>query len=104
QIYGTAENVTEQQAGIDWLVAKYGVEIRRQYVPRPAIPDWMRVQLDSMEDFIRRHAIQVTRKMPYNGDGWKWQLKHCPFNTSHAGTDACLYERADGAKHFRCSH
>ncbi len=101
---GTVENVTEQQAGLDWLVEKYGVEVKRAYVTRPAIPIWAKPVGFSMEDFIRRHGIAVTRRMAYNGDGWKWQVKYCPFNPAHTNTDACLYERGDGTKYFRCSH
>jgi hypothetical protein len=104
QMYGAVESVTDCQSGLNWLAEKYGVEVKRAYVPRPSTPAWAKPVGFGIEDFIRRHSIAVTRKLPYGGDGWKWQLRRCPFDPTHAGTDACLYERADGTKHFRCSH
>ena len=104
-MYGTAENVTDCQPGLDWLVEKYGVRTLEsqgiRLIPTLRIYTGPRRSLD---DMLGQMGIKAGRKIPFsNGDGYK-RFVTCPFNPSHSNTDAYVYERSTGAMGFHCSH
>jgi hypothetical protein len=61
-----------------------------------------RSQFD-MDAFLARHNVKTRPPVPYEG-GLKWVLEACPFNPDHRGTDAAVFQRADGSLGFRCLH
>lgn len=56
-----------------------------------------------MDDFIKKHDIQVTQRTSWNG-GTKWILDECPFDSSHKGKDASIIQTLDGKLCFNCFH
>ena len=57
----------------------------------------------SLQDFIDRHNIAVTDVARWNC-GTKYILAECPFDSSHKGKDASLFEFDDGRLGFHCFH
>ena len=55
----------------------------------------------SLAEWLKEHGIAHRDGKPYKG-GTKYQLD-CPFDSTHAAPDACVYESADGWA-FKCSH
>ena len=56
-----------------------------------------------LRDFLRRHGIGVKSEEAWSG-GTKFVLDHCPFDPSHKGKDAAIFEMASGALAFHCFH
>lgn len=55
-----------------------------------------------LEEWLNRYGLQY-RKSDYGG-GTKFILEHCPFDESHSGKDACIFQMANGAIGFHCFH
>ena len=55
----------------------------------------------SLAEWLKEHGIAHRDGKPYKG-GTKYQLD-CPFDSTHAAPDACVYENTDGWA-FKCSH
>lgn len=55
-----------------------------------------------LTDFLHRHGIGY-RETRVAG-GTKYILDHCPFNDSHKGKDAVIFQRDSGAIGFLCFH
>lgn len=56
-----------------------------------------------LRDFLRRHGVGVKAEEAWSG-GTKFVLEHCPFDPSHKGKDAAIFEMASGALAFHCFH
>lgn len=56
-----------------------------------------------LDSFIQKHGIEVT-KIERVAGGKKYILKHCPFNESHTGKDAVIFQRDTGEIAFHCFH
>ena len=56
-----------------------------------------------LDAFIEKHGIKITKIENVSG-GKKYILDHCPFNESHRGKDAVLFQRDTGEIAFHCFH
>ncbi|MDE2107195.1 MAG: hypothetical protein KGL39_58905 [Patescibacteria group bacterium] len=56
----------------------------------------------SLREFLDRHGIRYREPIAYDG-GYKFTLEECPFDSSHKGKDAAVFERPDGYG-FKCFH
>lgn len=56
-----------------------------------------------LDSFISKHNINVTSTQNY-GDGTKYILDACFFDSSHKGKDACLFKLSTGAIGYKCFH
>ena len=56
-----------------------------------------------LDAFIEKHGIKITKIENVSG-GKKYVLDHCPFNESHRGKDAVLFQRDSGEIAFHCFH
>ena len=56
-----------------------------------------------LDAFIENHGIKITKIENVSG-GKKYILDHCPFNESHRGKDAVLFQRDTGEIAFHCFH
>jgi hypothetical protein len=56
-----------------------------------------------VEGWIRRHQLDVREPVAWNG-GKKWIFRRCPFDGSHTGSSAAIFESADGRFGFKCVH
>lgn len=56
-----------------------------------------------LDAFIAKHNIQVTKIESVSG-GKKYILDHCPWNDSHRGKDAVIFQRDTGEIAFHCFH
>lgn len=57
----------------------------------------------NLDAFIEKHNIKVTKIESVSG-GKKYVLECCPFNHSHRGKDAVLFQRDTGEIAFHCFH
>lgn len=55
-----------------------------------------------LREFLDSHGIRYRAPVPHDG-GYKYTLEECPFDSSHQGKDAAVFERPDGFG-FRCFH
>ena len=55
-----------------------------------------------LDDWLNRYGLRY-QKADYGG-GTKFILEHCPFDESHSGKDACIFQMANGAIGFHCFH
>lgn len=55
-----------------------------------------------VEEFLHRHGIRYHPPVAFEG-GQKFVLEECPFDSSHKGKDAAVFERSDGPG-FHCFH
>lgn len=56
-----------------------------------------------LDTFIEKHSIKITKIESVSG-GKKYILDHCPWNESHRGKDAVLFQRDSGEIAFHCFH
>lgn len=56
-----------------------------------------------LDAFIEKHGIKITKIENVSG-GKKYILDHCPWNESHRGKDAVLFQRDSGEVAFHCFH
>lgn len=56
-----------------------------------------------LDAFIEKHNIKITKIENVSG-GKKYILDHCPWNESHRGKDAVLFQRDSGEIAFHCFH
>ena len=56
-----------------------------------------------LDAFIEKHGIKITKIENVSG-GKKYILDHCPWNESHRGKDAVLFQRDSGEIAFHCFH
>jgi archaellum biogenesis ATPase FlaH len=56
-----------------------------------------------LRDFIANNGIRVSREINY-GDGVKFLLEECPFDSSHTSPDSAIFLRNDGIIGFKCFH
>jgi len=56
-----------------------------------------------LDSFIGEHNIQVSAVDPWDG-GLRYILKHCLFDESHSGSEACIGRASDGAIFYKCQH
>lgn len=56
-----------------------------------------------LDSFISKHNINITSTQNY-GDGVKFILDACFFDSSHKGKDACLFKMSSGAIGYKCFH
>ena len=54
-------------------------------------------------DWLIKYNISVTERVPYKG-GVKFILSNCPFDESHTGKDAAVFQLANGVVGFKCLH
>lgn len=57
----------------------------------------------NLERFLSDHAVQVAKKVAIS-NGIKYQLVHCPFDTSHVNGDAAVFAYSNGRFGFHCFH
>ena len=57
----------------------------------------------NFERFLSEHAVQVAKKVAIS-NGIKYQLVHCPFDTSHVNGDAAVFAYSNGRFGFHCFH
>lgn len=57
----------------------------------------------NLDAFIEKHGIKITKVENVSG-GKKYILDHCPWNESHRGKDAVLFQRDTGEIAFHCFH
>lgn len=55
-----------------------------------------------LRQFLNSHGIRYRDPVPYDG-GSKYTLEECPFDSSHQGKDAAVFDRPDGLG-FKCFH
>lgn len=55
-----------------------------------------------LEEWLQRYNVRY-RKGSY-GDGTKFILDECPFDSNHKGKDACILQARSGAIGFHCFH
>lgn len=55
-----------------------------------------------IEDWMDTHGLRY-QKTSY-GTGTKYILSECPFDSNHAGKDACIFKMSNGAIGFHCFH
>ena len=55
-----------------------------------------------LEDWLYKYGLHYT-KVSY-GDGDKYVLDECPFDSSHKAPDACVFKMRNGALGFHCFH
>lgn len=55
-----------------------------------------------LEAWMQKHGLHY--KASTFGDGKKYILDHCPFDSSHNGKDAAILQRNNGAICFHCFH
>ena len=53
-----------------------------------------------LEEWLNRYGLRY-QKSDYGG-GTKFILEHCPFDESHTGKDACIFQMSNGAIGFHC--
>ena len=56
-----------------------------------------------LRNWLCEHQINVRESVPYKG-GTKFILSNCPFDESHTGKDAAVFQLASGAVGFKCLH
>lgn len=56
-----------------------------------------------LDEFLAKHNIEVT-KIENVAGGKKYILKHCVFDPSHDGRDACIFVSPSGAIGYHCFH
>jgi archaellum biogenesis ATPase FlaH len=56
-----------------------------------------------LDNFIVKHNIPITSTQNY-GDGIKYILDACFFDSNHKGKDACLFKTSSGAIGYKCFH
>ena len=56
-----------------------------------------------LDGFISENGIGVTRKVKY-GNGLKYILNECPFDSNHKAPDSAIFLMNNGAIGFRCLH
>lgn len=61
------------------------------------------VEKFDLDTFLKKHGIVVSKVEAVNG-GRKYILDHCPFNDSHRGKDAVIFQRDSGEIAFHCFH
>ena len=75
------------------------------YLPEPEKPqqsnNYNPKQFD-LDQWLIEHGLSYTTTA--YGDGTKYILDHCPFDSNHAGKDACIFKTASGAIGFKCFH
>lgn len=57
----------------------------------------------NIRDWMMKHRLAVKKEETY-GTSTKYVLERCPFNESHTGKDAVIFESPDGAVAFHCFH
>lgn len=57
----------------------------------------------NLERFLSDHAVQGAKKVAIS-NGIKYQLVHCPFDTSHVNGDAAVFAYSNGRFGFHCFH
>lgn len=55
-----------------------------------------------LESWMQKHGLRY--KPTSTGDGTKYILEHCPFDESHKGKDAMIFQGKNGAIGFHCFH
>jgi hypothetical protein len=72
--------------------------------PAPAATGKVRAgETFDLSRWILEHGIEVVSESSYSG-GRRLILKQCPFDPSHAGTSAALFQLEGGALAFKCQH
>lgn len=56
-----------------------------------------------LEGWLQKYGIEYS-KMGIDKDGTRYKLDHCPFNESHKGKDAMIFQYTNGAIGFHCFH
>lgn len=57
----------------------------------------------NIDDWLYEHGLNVTETTSF-GNGRKLILEECPFDSSHKGKDAAIFELSNGAIGFKCFH
>lgn len=71
--------------------------------PKPTKENNYNVEKFDLDAFIAKHGIEVTKIEEVSG-GRKYVLKHCVFNPAHAGKDAVIFQKDNGALSYVCLH
>lgn len=71
--------------------------------PKPSKENNYSVERFDLDAFIAKHNIEITKIEDISG-GKKYILKHCVFNPAHAGKDAVIFQKDNGALSYVCLH
>lgn len=71
--------------------------------PKPSKENNYSVERFDLDAFIAKHNIEITKIEEVSG-GKKYILKHCVFNPAHAGKDAVIFQKDNGALSYVCLH
>lgn len=67
------------------------------------IPKQNQYGITDLEAWLDECGIEHAEPVEYEG-GKKYILQHCAFNPSHSGTEAAVFENAQGVFGFKCQH
>jgi hypothetical protein len=68
-----------------------------------AEPAWNMFEFD-VEAWIAKVGLDIEKgPSPYR-EGRRWTLAACPFDSSHTGGSAAIFESSDGVPGFKCQH
>ncbi len=81
-------------------------EVRSMGAARPAgiVASGLRLDVDA---WLARHGIAHRGAQPWrcqDGDGTRWVLDVCPFDSAHDRGEACVTQLSSGAVVFKCHH
>lgn len=71
--------------------------------PKPSKENNYSVERFDLDAFIAKHNIEISKIEEVAG-GKKYILKHCVFNPAHAGKDAVIFQKDNGALSYVCLH
>lgn len=78
-------------------------EIYPTEIEKPSFANNFNAGKFDLDEFLRKHGIEVTEIENVAG-GKKYILKHCVFDESHSGKDACIFVSSTGAIGYHCFH
>lgn len=76
-------------------------------LPKKEKPTWQNnygMDRFDIDEFIRKHGIEVAKELPFGNGGRKLVLKECPFDSNHKAPDSAIFVMPDGALGFKCFH
>ena len=92
------EIIPNEKEYFEKIAALYPVETEK-----PSISNNFNTSKFNLDDFLQKHNIEVTKVEDVAG-GKKYILKHCVFDESHDGKDACIFVSSTGAIGYHCFH
>lgn len=92
------EIIPNENEYFEKIAALYPVETEK-----PSFSNNFNTSKFNLDDFLQKHNIEVTKVEDVAG-GKKYILKHCVFDESHDGKDACIFVSSTGAIGYHCFH